>query len=76
LRIRDNGRGFDPDDATAAAAPIDVSAATDATGEPQDAPKRGIGLRVMRHRAQMVGGELQIARGDSGGTIVACEFSA
>jgi len=71
LRIRDNGRGFDESERVNSArqAAIDQPA-----GETREA--RGIGLRVMRHRAQMVGGHLQIARGDSGGTIVACEFSA
>jgi len=60
LRIRDNGRGFDGAIATEKAA----------GREP------GIGLRVMQHRADMVGGQLEIGPAASGGTIVACEFSA
>jgi signal transduction histidine kinase len=72
LRIRDNGRGFDPD----AVAVPKAGRANDAPHHRERDNRGGIGLRVMRHRAQMVGGQLQIGRADTGGTIVACEFSA
>jgi len=34
--------------------------------------KDGMGLRIMRYRAGMIGGSLSVARGSAGGTIVAC----
>jgi len=38
---------------------------------PADAP--GIGLRIMRYRARMMGAQFSIGAGDHGGTAVACE---
>jgi PAS domain S-box-containing protein len=38
------------------------------------AKKKGIGLKIMEHRAKMVGGVLDIGRGRKGGTIVTCTF--
>jgi len=34
----------------------------------------GMGLQIMDHRAEMIGGSLDIRRGDEGGTIVVCAF--
>jgi PAS domain S-box-containing protein len=38
------------------------------------AKKKGIGLKIMKYRAQMIGGMLDIGRGRKGGTIVTCTF--
>lgn len=38
------------------------------------AGSRGMGLRIMRYRAEMIGGSLDIQRGTDGGTIVRCVF--
>ncbi len=34
----------------------------------------GMGLRIMRYRASLIGGELKIERGRDGGTTVVCRF--
>lgn len=34
----------------------------------------GMGLQIMNHRAEMIGGSLDILRGDKGGTVVTCVF--
>ncbi|MBM4142799.1 MAG: hypothetical protein FJ225_04275 [Lentisphaerae bacterium] len=36
---------------------------------------RGMGLRIMRYRAEMTGGDLEIASNASGGTTVTCTFN-
>jgi PAS domain S-box-containing protein len=36
--------------------------------------KKGIGLRIMKYRATMIGGMLDVGRGRKGGTIVTCTF--
>jgi signal transduction histidine kinase len=61
LRVRDNGRGFDVEGA---------AGGDDETGA------RGMGLSLMRHRAELAGGYLKITRADDGGTVIACEFRA
>jgi nitrate/nitrite-specific signal transduction histidine kinase len=33
-----------------------------------------MGLQVMRHRAEMIGGILDVRRGSSGGTELRCTF--
>ena len=38
------------------------------------AVEKGIGLRIMRYRASIIGGRLEIQRGDDGGTIVTCSI--
>ena len=38
-------------------------------------PHDGIGLQVMHHRAEMIGGVLKVERGPLGGTRVTCTFS-
>jgi len=35
---------------------------------------KGMGLQIMNHRAEMIGGSLDILRGDKGGTVVTCVF--
>jgi signal transduction histidine kinase len=60
LRIFDNGRGFEPQSAP-------PPARTNGSG--------GIGLRVMRYRAELIGGALRVERCGAGGMLVACEFS-
>jgi signal transduction histidine kinase len=35
-------------------------------------PQRGMGLRIMAHRATMIGGALTVRRGPAGGTVVTC----
>ncbi len=45
----------------------------DGEGLPEQMPPRpGIGLRVMRHRASLLGGTLEIAASQGGGTLVRC----
>lgn len=47
----------------------------DGTGFPEGAPRHdGLGLRIMRYRADIVGGSLAIQPRDSGGTVVCCRF--
>jgi len=46
----------------------------------RDFPKRlsgkrkGLGLKIMEYRANMIGGSLDIRKGDKGGTVVTCAF--
>ncbi|MHC4331057.1 MAG: sensor histidine kinase [Planctomycetota bacterium] len=35
---------------------------------------KGMGLKIMRYRAEMIGGSLDVQRGTDGGTIVRCVF--
>ncbi len=44
----------------------------DGTGIPTHRPGGGAGLRLMEHRAEVIGGELTVQRADTGGTIVRC----
>ncbi|MGO9244506.1 MAG: ATP-binding protein [Verrucomicrobiia bacterium] len=45
----------------------------DGTGLPDPLPaQRGMGLRIMAHRATMIGGTLTVRRGSAGGTVVTC----
>lgn len=41
-----------------------------------DAPARptGLGMQIMRYRANMIGGSLDVRRGDNGGTVIRCQF--
>jgi two-component system sensor kinase FixL len=46
-------------------------------GLPDDAVQsKGLGLRIMSYRAQKIGGTLNIARGEEGGTVLTCSFKA
>jgi two-component system sensor histidine kinase UhpB len=40
-------------------------------GEPPDESK-GLGIRLMRNRASLIGGRLEIGAAEGGGTIVRC----
>lgn len=45
----------------------------DGVGFPDTAPpSQGLGLRIMHHRAHMIGGTLAVQRAPGGGTLVAC----
>jgi signal transduction histidine kinase len=46
----------------------------DGTGFSPEAKLGGLGLRIMQFRARRIGGELQVAPGDKGGTSVTCSF--
>ena len=53
-----------------------LSIANDGLDFPTDPPDHGgMGLEVMRHRAEMIGGILEIRRRPSGGTQVVCTFA-
>jgi PAS domain S-box-containing protein len=41
---------------------------------PEACPGKGIGLHIMKHRAEMIGAKLTICRGPEGGTLVRCCF--
>jgi two-component system, LuxR family, sensor kinase FixL len=46
-------------------------------GLPEDAAQsKGLGLRIMSYRAQKIGGTLNIARAEEGGTVLTCTFKA
>jgi PAS domain S-box-containing protein len=46
-------------------------------GLPTDvAARRGMGLRIMHHRARMIGAILEVQRGGQGGTCVICTLSS
>jgi len=48
---------------------------SDGADFPEDSNNsHGMGLRIMSHRAEMIGGLLNIRRGPEGGTIVTCVF--
>jgi signal transduction histidine kinase len=42
---------------------------------PEGAQSAGMGLKIMRYRAAMIGAQLSIERGDPGGTLVVCQCS-
>jgi signal transduction histidine kinase len=42
---------------------------------PEGVQRNGLGLRIMTYRAQKIGGSLDVALGDSGGTVVSCTFN-
>ena len=53
-----------------------LSIMDDGFGIPKEGIKRGgLGLRIMTYRAQKVGGTLDIAPGEAGGTVVSCTFN-
>ena len=51
-----------------------VTVTDDGVGMPVDADTAGMGLRIMRHRARMIGGSLEIRPSAGGGTIVRITF--
>lgn len=51
----------------------------DGTGfpeDPADGPKAGLGIRIMAHRAEMIGGKFTVEPAPTGGTIVTCTLPA
>jgi len=47
----------------------------DGVGFSEPSPdESGIGIRIMRHRASVVGASLDIRRGERGGTVVTCSL--
>jgi signal transduction histidine kinase len=53
-----------------------LSIEDDGAGLPEDWQSgRGLGTRIMRHRAVMIGGELSIEPSPTGGTLVTCRFA-
>jgi PAS domain S-box-containing protein len=49
----------------------------DGVGLPDSTPKTGgMGLRIMRYRAQMLQGSLSVSKGEGGGTLVSCTLPA
>jgi signal transduction histidine kinase len=61
LRIADDGTGF----------PL-----SGATAEPasRPAPGPGLGLRIMHHRARMIGAAFELGSRPGGGTVVLCSL--
>jgi PAS domain S-box-containing protein len=50
-----------------------LTVADDGCGVPAELrPGQGMGLHVMRHRAEMIGGHVRFERGRKGGTMVVC----
>ena len=37
--------------------------------------RKGLGLKIMEYRANMIGASLDIRKGDKGGTVVTCVFT-
>ncbi len=56
---------------------IAVRVRDDGTGLPDPLPKaRGMGLRIMAHRAEMIGARFEARRDAAGGTVVSCVLPA
>ncbi len=52
-----------------------LSIEDDGSGIPADTERgRGMGLQIMRYRAAMIGGQLEVHRRPEGGTAVVCRF--
>jgi signal transduction histidine kinase len=68
LEVEDNGIGIAP-------AFLDDGAGRSKSGSGPKSPG-GMGLRVMRYRAEVIGANLAIARGVQGGTLIACRYPA
>lgn len=55
---------------------LELHVADNGQGPPaSDANLPGMGLRVMAHRAELIGGQFDIAAGSAGGTRVSCRIS-
>jgi PAS domain S-box-containing protein len=54
---------------------IVLSVKNDGLDFPKLSPRRkGLGLRIMKYRTGLIGGSLDIRKGDKGGTVVTCIF--
>jgi PAS domain S-box-containing protein len=52
-----------------------LTVSDDGTGIPEPLEEgKGMGLHIMRYRARMIGGSLQVGRGTERGTVVRCTF--
>lgn len=57
-----------------ARAKVRLTVTDNGIGMPDDAvDAAGMGLKIMRYRARMLGGEVRFERGESGGTRIVCE---
>lgn len=65
IEIRDNGKGFVVEEAFSAGLPQDSAPSL----------KKGHGLRIMRYRASMIGGTLDVRSEPGKGTTVRCSFT-
>jgi signal transduction histidine kinase len=52
---------------------VTLTVEDDGLGVPEDlSSNQGLGLRIMAHRAEVMGGSLAVEPGPTGGTIVTC----
>jgi two-component system, chemotaxis family, CheB/CheR fusion protein len=52
---------------------VELVVADDGAGfDPESKERQGAGLRIMKHRCELIGGRLEIRPGAGGGTVVAC----
>jgi signal transduction histidine kinase len=52
-----------------------LSIEDDGVGLPEELGSRtGLGMHIMRYRASVIGGTLELRRGPDGGTVVSCRF--
>lgn len=56
--------------------PKQLSITDDGSGLPEKLKGEGMGMRIMRYRAEMVGGKLSVKNGKSRGVIVTCTFDS
>ena len=55
---------------------LDLTIADDGVGFPQKLPEPpGLGLRLMKHGAGLIGAKFAVARNQDGGTVVTCKLS-
>ncbi len=56
---------------------LELCVADDGVGLPEDASSRGgMGLRIMQHRARLIGADMRFAPGPRGGTLVVCRMGS
>lgn len=53
---------------------ISLRVKDDGAGLPEPPPKTGMGLRIMAHRATMIGANFKAQRDTAGGTVICCEL--
>lgn len=68
MEIRDNGGGMEP-------APVaGAMAGAGDSGALAQVPKKGVGLTIMQHRADLIGARLEIRDNEQGGTSIWCRI--